>query len=134
MSGPPPQQYQQGPPPQQYQQGPPPQQQQFQQSPPPQQAPHMTYTTTTTTNFGHEPQEVTCPHCQFRGLSHCEKKIAGEVVCLIVLCIIFIWSLIGLILLCILCANMNNFEIDHYCRNCKANLGKRVRVVKTTRI
>ena len=78
-------------------------------------------------HFDKDAMHITCPHCRFTGNTRMERTMDSGMICLVVLCFLFIWSIIGLILLCILCANANNYEIRHYCQNCNRHVGTRER-------
>ena len=80
-------------------------------------------TTTTTFDFPHTPVEYTCPVCHHTALTRVEKKLGAQFMVCLILCIIFFWSLIGLILLCCLCCNEENFEYIHTCSACGNHLG-----------
>ena len=71
--------------------------------------------------------KITCPYCRYTGYTRIEKKMDSNLWIWIILCIIFIWSIVGLIILCCICASMNNYEITHYCTNCNRELGRRIR-------
>ena len=93
--------------------------------------PNVAIVTTQEVEFPHHPFNMTCPSCKFTGLTRVEKKMAPQFFVCLIICIIFFWSLIGLILLCCLCCNENNFDYTHYCGNCNGLLGSKA--VITTR-
>jgi len=68
-----------------------------------------------------------CPFCRYAGPTRVESTMDSNILCCVILCIIFCWSIIGLILLCCLCSQLNNFTHTHYCRNCGSEVGKRNR-------
>ena len=71
--------------------------------------------------------KMTCPYCRYPGITRIEKKMDPNLWIWVILCIIFIWSIVGLIILCCICASVNNYEITHYCTNCNRELGRRIR-------
>merc|ERR1712176_109149 len=89
------------------------------------QQPIVAVNTTTSFDFPHTPIEYTCPVCKNTAVTRVEKKLGPQFLVCLILCIVFIWSLIGLILLCCLCCNEDNFEFVHYCGSCGHHLGSR---------
>merc|ERR1712166_1370412 len=61
--------------------------------------------TTTTFEFPHTPVNYTCPTCKATTMTRVEKKLGSQFIVCLILCIVFIWSIIGLILLICLCCN-----------------------------
>ena len=81
--------------------------------------------TTTTFEFPHTPVNYTCPTCKATHMTRVEKKLGAQFLVCLILCIVFIWSIIGLILLICLCCNSDNFTYTHQCGACGVELGSR---------
>ena len=76
-------------------------------------------------HYGLDSFKTKCGHCGHHAGTRLERQMNGTMCCLIVLCVLFCWSIIGCILLCILCANVNNYEYIHFCSGCGRELGRR---------
>ena len=94
--------------------------------------PHVEVTQTTV-EFPHQPISFTCPTCHVTGVTRVEKKLGAQFFICLIICILTFWTLIGLILLCCLCCNDNNFDFNHYCSACGAALGSRA-VITTKKV
>jgi len=89
---------------------------------------------TTVIEFPHSSFETTCPFCRFTGLTRVQKNLGAQFMVCLILCIVFFWSIVGLILLCCLCCNPHNFEYTHFCVNCNREIGKRAVIMTKKRM